>query len=314
MDTDESWSAAAESIALYIKNHGLEDRAQIIEINEKGQASVTGLETGLYVALQHETPRGFNPFKPFIIPMPYMDENGNINYVLTAYPKGTSRLPAEDCVVDLPSILKTITGNGAPKNTEFRFKVSLYEEKGNYPALVNKSGSVETGGNVVSQTENEIVLRIVGAGRADIGTVTFDHPADYFFTISEINTGVRDFIYDKTVYWVKYEVRLSADMTELIIANIQVKHDNANGDPIYEGRGPIQFSFGFDNTFRNPPPDTSDTETLPPPDTETTPPDTETNPPSDTTSPSDTTPPSERLRFRRPVRSGGPLWSSRRRE
>ena len=275
-----------EATALYIKNHGLEDKGRIIQINEYGQASVTGLTTGLYVALQHEAPKGYNPFKPFIIPMPYLDEKGNINYILTAYPKGTSRIPAEDCVVDLPSILKTITGNGAPKDTEFKFKVSLYEEKGNYPKLVNKSGSVETGGQVVSQTENEIVLRIVGAGTAEIGTVTFDHPGDYFFIVSEINTGLTEFKYDKTVYWAKYEIRLNADQTELIIANIQVKFDNANGELIYEGRGPIRFSFAFDNTYRNPPPPP------PPPDTdETTTPDTTTVTTDETTPPGNNTPP-----------------------
>ena len=284
-DTDESWSATAEAIALYIKNHGLEDTAQIIEINDHGQAVVTGVETGLYVAIQHEAPKGYNPFKPFIIPFPY-DNGEEFKYELIAKPKGTSRLPAEDCVTDLPAILKTVTGDGAPKDTEFKFKVSIYEEEGNYPSLVNKSGSVENGGNVVSQTENEIVLRTVGGVEIEIGTVTFDHPADYFFTVSEINTGLRDFIYDKTVYWAKYQVRLNSDQTKLIIANIEVKYDNAHGDPIYEGRGPIQFSFGFENKFRNPPPDTdSDTETQtpPPPDTETNPPDTQNPPPDDTT-------------------------------
>ena len=284
-DTDESWSETAEGIALYIKNHSLENLAQIIEINEGGEAIVTDVTTGLYVALQHEAPKGYNPFKPFIIPFPYYDGE-EFNYLIIASPKGTSRLPAEDCVVDLPAIVKTITGNGAPKNTEFKFKVSLYEEKGNYPKLVNKSGSVDKGGQVVSQTENEIVLRIKGAGTAEIGTVTFDHPGDYFFMVSEINTGLSEFKYDKTVYWAKYEIRLSADQTELIIANIQVKFDNANGELIYEGRGPIRFSFAFDNTFRNPPPPPPDTD-----ETTTTDSDTTTVTTDETTPPGNNTPP-----------------------
>ena len=270
VDSDESWQEAAESIALYIGNHSI-DNSRIIEINDHGQAIVSDVTTGLYIALQHETPKGYNPFKPFIIPMPYADENGEISYSIIAYPKGTSRLPVEDCVVDLPTIVKTITGTGEPVDTEFRFAVSLYEEKGNYPKLVNASGSVENGGNVVSQTENEIVLRVKGAGTVEIGTVTFDHPGDYIFMISEINTGLQQFKYDKTVYFAKYEIRLSTDKTKLIIANIQVKYDNANGELIYEGRGPISFSFGFENTFRNPPP---------PPDTTTS---------DDTTTPDDTT-------------------------
>lgn len=284
-DTDESWSETAEEIALYIKNHSLEDLAQIIEINDAGSAIVTDVTTGLYVALQHEAPKGYNPFKPFIIPFPYYDGE-EFNYLIIAKPKGTSRLPAEDCVVDLPAIVKTITGNGAPKETEFKFKVTLYEEKGNYPKLVNKSGSVDNGGQVVSQTENEIVLRIKGAGTAEIGTVTFDHPGDYFFMVSEINTGLSEFKYDKTVYWAKYEIRLSADQTELIIANIQVKFDNANGELIYEGRGPIRFSFAFDNTFRNPPPPPPDTD-----ETTTTDSDTTTVTTDETTPPGNNTPP-----------------------
>ena len=296
-DTDESWSGAAEGIALYIKNHSLEDTARIIEINQHGQASVTGLTTGLYVALQNEAPKGYNPFKPFIIPMPYTDENGQFNYILTAYPKGTSHIPAEDCVIALPVILKTVSGDGAPVDTEFRFRVEIYEKEGNYPALVNSTGSVETGGNIVSQTENEIVLQISGQGSAEIGTVTFDHPGRYVFTVSEINTGALNYMFDKTVYSVEYTVDLNADETKLVVTNILFTYDNVNGEVIYEGEGPLMEALDFNNIYNPPKPpdsdDSSDSQSESETETDTTPPTDSSDSSSDSSSDTDTTKPPE---------------------
>ncbi len=251
-DTDESWSTAADNIVLYIKNHGLEDTGTVIEFNEYGQASISGLTTGLYVALQKEAPEHYNPFKPFIIPIPYKDNKGEINYVLIAYPKGTSRLPADECVVDIPSIRKTIKGEPKPLNTEFQFRFRSLEK--GYPEIVNKSGSVENGGDVVSQSADEIVLRTVGSETVNVGKITFDKPGDYFFEVSEVNTWNTNYKYDKSVYWCRYSIRLNEERNALVISNILIKRDNVNGEVIYDGEGPITFTFDFVNYYNDVPP------------------------------------------------------------
>ena len=300
-DTDESWGEVAEEVALYIKNHSLEDTAQIIELNEKGSARVQGLEIGLYIAIQKEAPRGYTSFKPFIIPLPYFDGNVN-NYVLLAKPKGTSRLPAEELVLEMPVVRKTVRATkpdtAIPTDTVFRFSFKALQN--GYPEVVNSTGSVENGGCVVSQTADEIIVRTVGEGIAEVGTITFDTPGDYYYEAREINDHASGYTYDKTVYWVKFEVRLNADRDKLVLSRVAVKYDNANGEIIYDGAGPLQLVFDFINYIDKPPVPTdsdstsdtesdtdttdssSETETTPPPESESTPPsESESTPPDE---------------------------------
>ena len=289
-DTDESWGDAAEAIALYIKNHpALEETAQIIQINKSGQASVTGLTTGLYVALQDEAPKGYNPFKPFIIPMPYCDNDGQINYVLTAYPKGTSKIPAKECVVDIPCVKKTVVSNNgtAPKDTKFDFLFKALES--GYPEIVNTSGSVEAGGDVVTQTADSITLRVVGEDTVEVGKITFTQPGVYYYEVSEINTKASGYKYDKTVYWCKYTITLNDAEDALIVSNILIKDGNANGKILYDGEGPVTLTFDFVNEYN---------EVPPPPDETTT----------ETTSPSDNPPPKKDTPPKRTLPQTGQVW------
>ena len=294
----ESDAALAEQCAMFIKNHSIDINAGVYEINSFGYAKADILDTGLYLAVQKDIPYGYRGFLPFFIVLPYYDGT-NYNYEVVAKPKGIEKLPVKDCVVSIPDLKKEILGDGAPVDSEFEYRFEALQS--GYPEIVNSSGSVDIGGDVVSQSADEIVLRTVGEETVEIGKITFNKPGDYYYRLSEINTGAEHFKYDKTVYWTKFEIRLNSSRDALVISRAVIKLGDANGKVVYEGSGDLTYVFKYTNTYENttPPPDTEttppDTEPTPPdtettpPDTETTPPDTETNPP-DTQTPPETTP------------------------
>lgn len=248
--SDSKWSQAAEDIALYIKNHELEDKATVVSIGEDGTATLDDVPTGLYVAVQKEVPEGYTAFKPFIIPVPY-HSGSSLQYDIDARPKGTSRLPADGCPVVFPVVSKSVRGAEAPVKKEFRFRFRALEQ--NYPEIINSSGSVENGGDVVSQSADEIVVRTVGEGNAEVGSITFDTPGDYYFEVSEINTHEAGIQYDKTVYWCKYSIGYNEDQSALIVSSITVKNTDANGKQVYEGTDPQAFTFSFINSVSKTP-------------------------------------------------------------
>lgn len=248
--TDSSWSETAETVALYIKNHGLDDTAVVVPIDENGKGKLTDMETGLYVAVQKEAPKGYTAFNPFVMPIPYQSES-SVMYDLDAKPKGTSRLPAEEYPMTFPVVSKTVKGAEGTVKTEFQFKFKALEQ--GYPAIVNTSGSVDNGGDVVFQTENEIVVRTIGQGTAEIGSIRFKNPGDYYFEASEINTHEENYQYDKTVYWCKYTVGYNDAHDALVLKHVTVKSENANGKVLYEGEELPTLTFDFVNYYDTPP-------------------------------------------------------------
>lgn len=247
---ETAWSAAAETIALYIKNYGLEDTATVVPIDEKGNATLKDVTLGLYAVLQNEAPKGYTAFKPFILPLPY--QNGDeLQYSLYARPKGSSKIPAEEKTVVFPSVSKTVKGAEETLQTEFRFKFKALQQ--GYPKIVNASGAVENGGDVVSQNEDEIIVRTIGEGSADIGSITFETPGDYYFEASEINTHEPGYQYDKTVYWCKYTIAYNEERNALTLSGVTIKTDDANGRVLYEGKEQPALSFDFVNYLNTTP-------------------------------------------------------------
>lgn len=247
---ETAWSTAAETIALYIKNHSLEDTATVVPVDANGNAAFKNVVPGLYAVLQNEAPKGYTAFKPFVLPLPY--QNGDeLQYDLYAKPKGTSKLPAEENTLTFPAVTKTIRGADDAVKTEFRFRFKALEQ--GYPQIVNSSGAVENGGDVVSQNEDEIIVRTIGAGSVDIGSITFDTPGDYYFEASEINTHEPGYQYDKTVYWCKYSIEYNEEHNALKLSGVTVKTDNANGRVLYEGEELPVLSFDFVNYLNTTP-------------------------------------------------------------
>ena len=241
---ETSWSEAAKNVAIYVRNHALEDKMNLVAIDRRGVGKMTDVETGLYVAVQNEASRKNEVISPFVILLPYYD-GSELHYDLTARPKADI-IPRESAALTLPVVTKTVGNTDAKLDTEFRFSFKALEE--GYPDIVNSSGAVEIGGNVVSQTTDEIIVRTIGAGSAEIGSITFTEPGDYYFEATEVNTMEPGFKYDPTVYWCKYSIRYNEnDNTDLILSNITIKHDDANGKALYEGADPTAFSFDFVN-------------------------------------------------------------------
>lgn len=84
--------------------------------------------------------------------------------------------------VKIPTVYKDIYGNDYP-NAKFEF------------ALTGKGMPMPEG------SQNGIkVISITNVGEGEFGSVTFKNPGVYTYTISELNTGIKGFIYDERTY------------------------------------------------------------------------------------------------------------------
>lgn len=107
--------------------------------------------------------------------------------------------------VKLPNITKIINGENIPESY-FNFMLK--------------------GPNL--NEDNTKIYKLQNQGTISLGEITFDKPGTYIYTLSELNTGVKGFIYDKTTYKITITITeenniLSSNIThdkELIFTNI----------------------------------------------------------------------------------------------
>lgn len=250
---DEKDIAISLEIAHYIENNHLESLAEIYEIDDEGYGKAEGLTTGLYLVVQKDAPDGFLSFLPFMTILPFHDLRADtFDYDPVVHPKPAHKMPYKEYTTVVPAVQKKVEGEKAPKDTEFRFSLKAIDNK--YLSIVNDKGSVDEGGCVVKQTEDEIIVRTVGEGTAEFGTITFTLEGDYVFEVREINTGVEGYKYDGTVYWCKYTVALDETENALVLERAVIKEGDANGKVLYEGTEPETFVFGYKNIYGEVPP------------------------------------------------------------
>lgn len=89
-----------------------------------------------------------------------------------------------------PPVQKTVVGEPATAGT-FTFRFAANSTGAPMPA--DSFGGVKT----FSRT---------GPGLVEAGTITFTEPGEYSYTVSEVNSGVPGYTYDKTVYTVKVKI------------------------------------------------------------------------------------------------------------
>ena len=164
----------------------------------------------------------------------------------------TNRHVSSVLVID-PLVRKQITGDKPNTDGSFRFKFRRLDTA--FPMPVNKLGSTDAGGPIVSQTADELVLEIKGAKSVEIGEITFTKAGEYYYEISEINRGEAGYSYDKTVYWICFTVREEAESAALVCEKVVIRLGDAKGKLYYEGPWKKDLEFLFTNTYKTPTPD-----------------------------------------------------------
>ena len=128
----------------------------------------------------------------------YYTEEGEISYAIAAGPAGTSVEEKVEVLtfknvihcMDDPPIEKKIMGNPKNKST---FTFVLTPNDPSFP--------MPPGGE-----DGELVTTVEGEGDVEFGNMNFSAPGIYEYTAAERDTGIDGYIFDTTVYTVRYTV------------------------------------------------------------------------------------------------------------
>ena len=126
------------------------------------------------------------------------------------YEYGDPAMPKSSAVITDPPVMKTVFGNPS-QSSAFIFKLEA-QNPGN-PMPYGSAGGVKT-------------IQISGSGQSDFGTWSYFSVGTYFYTISEVNTGEKGYIYDTTVYTITDTVEVEGGQLVFsrIITNEMNKH------------------------------------------------------------------------------------------
>ena len=258
----------ADSLAAFIKNsNGSIQPIAEIPINDNGYGSVADLDLGVYLLIQSEVsdPDKYQPSDPFLVTVPYFDEDGKISYEVDASPKTR---PGSVFVSAAGTIKKNVEGT---TNNDAFFEFTFERLTNDSPMPVNPTGMVDEGGSVVSVSADKLVIRRQGSGDLAIGDITFKNAGDFFYQVTETGEP-ENYTIDDTVYWLKYEIVKRETDDKLVIQKVTAKKDGPEGSVVYEGETGDTLTFTFTNTYDEGgiQPPTSEKETTEPEETTTT--------------------------------------------
>lgn len=156
------------------------------DVSADGKAVFKGLELGLYLVVQTDAAKGYEPLRPFLVTVPMWD-GSKLVYDVIANPKpGTA---TEDARL-VPEVEKVVTEkNGkAPDSSVFTFRLTAADANAPMPE----------GADSASVTVNRI-----GAGKIDFGTMWFtaaDVGKTYTYKITEVAGNEEYYTYDPAEY------------------------------------------------------------------------------------------------------------------
>lgn len=196
MDAEAS-NEAAEAFAKVVAEESL--RADSTgTTDDKGVARFESLPNGAYLVCETAATGmagNYKPLAPYLVLVPGIipsKDSSKFNsweYNVTSEPKPQID-PKSGAVVDIP-VTKIVTGSQAPTDAAFRFELKAADAASPMPSD-SKDGVRE--------------LTVSGAGTYSFGNIAYGAIGTYRYTCREINTGVRNFTYDDTVYDITVDV------------------------------------------------------------------------------------------------------------
>ena len=212
-----------------------------------GVASFSGLSTGLYLIWNSKPSEQYQTIDPFLVTIPVKnaDESGTITYTydVDAAPKMEKLAEFKPIVVSDPPVQKVITGDNPSKTDRFFFTLRRLDPNSPLPANDN--------GHVVSIDGDTMTLYADGAEKVEVGTLTFTEEGDYYYEVSEVNSGLDGYTYDSTVYWYKYEIRRDEAGKALTAQRLLIRTGGSEGTTDYDGDANGTAVFTFTNAFQS---------------------------------------------------------------
>ena len=117
-------------------------------------------------------------------------------------------LPSDPNDMPNPPVVKTVTGN---PSTESTFTFQLLAKDLSNPMPEGSTNGVKT-------------VTISGSGQAVFGTWSYSAEGTYYYTVSEVNSGVRNYVYDGSVYTITDSV--SASDGRLVVTRVIANSSN----------------------------------------------------------------------------------------
>lgn len=218
----------AAALADYAAAQRLEGKE--ITIGEDGKAAVSGLELGLYLFVQTNPAKGFEPLRPFLVTVPLWDGE-QLVYDVAASPKaGTATVQAKLEPVAEKAV--TVKNGKAPATSAFTFCLKPQDAAAPMPE------------NAKLESDGSLKVTRTGAGTVEFGTMWFslsDAGKTYAYTISEVKGSEQHYTYDAQTYTMTVAVSEEDGFVQ-----IEVKYTDKDGKPVD--------ALKFTNTYDEPKP------------------------------------------------------------
>ena len=254
---------------------------------------------GLFLIVQtmsDENKDLYKPILPFLVTIPFYDEDNAIYYDVQAEPKMELDKIIEEltpCKADPPvEKIVEIDGKGTPKEGTFWF----FFERGNdaYPMPDYEDPASQA--KAVDENKAELSLTTNSTADGEYGWIEFTKAGEYTYYLTEDETRLPDDYkakYPGYKYTIHYHVTIDEEAEGLEVSSIDVETSDGKKFTLEGGRDyedvkaaqPAASKFPFYNTYKVPDPPSTDptpTETTRPKRSETTPHDRRDNPPPST--------------------------------
>lgn len=186
-----------------ILNKGTEISPEGVEVTDKnGRVLFAGLSPGMYLIRQKSRAPGYYRLPSFVVTVPVKNNNGtDWNYNVDAVPKMEKITPFA-ATAD-PEVQQFVDGNHPDDVTCHYVIVS---DKDSYPS---PGGGKEESGTATVKND----------GVAKFGTIVFDEPGTYSYTVYEKKGTDQDATYDGNVYKIVYEVDEDGNVKKSVLQN-----------------------------------------------------------------------------------------------
>lgn len=220
MDAEAS-NKAAEAFAKVALEKSLSADSTVMT-DDKGVARYVDLPNGAYLVCETAATGmagNYKPMAPYLVLVPGIipsKDSSKFNsweYNVTSEPKPQVD-PKSSAVVDIP-VTKIITGSQAPTDAAFRFELQAADAASPMPSD-SKDGVKE--------------LTVSGAGKYSFGNIAYGAIGTYRYTCREINTGIKNFTYDDTVYDIT--VNVTGEDADSLKASVTVMRENDGVDGV----------------------------------------------------------------------------------
>ncbi len=190
-------------------------------VDEKGHAVFTELSLGVYVVVQTEPAKGYEPIRPFAVTVPFWD-GSKLVYDVTANPKPESAVALAK--YDPPMEKLVVEKNGkAPKDSEFVFRMEPKEPW--YPMP-------EANAAAYDPSTGSLTITVKGAGSYEFGWMYFsksDVGNTYIYDVYEVKGDAADYEYDTQIYTLTIKVTYDETAGEI---KLDIKYTDKDGKTV----------------------------------------------------------------------------------